>query len=73
MALVPVWNEAHLRRCLHEFELHYNEHRPHQALHQAAPPHAVPPPITDPERLDRLDARRSDRLGGVIHEYRHAA
>jgi Integrase core domain len=32
-----IWNEAHLRRGLRQFELHYNEHRPHQALRQAAP------------------------------------
>jgi putative transposase len=23
--------------------------------------------------LDRLDVRRRDRLGGILHEYRHAA
>jgi putative transposase len=68
-----IWNETHLRRCLHEFELHYNEHRPHQAIRQAAPLRGVPPPITDPDRLARLDVRRNDRLGGVIHEYQHAA
>jgi transposase InsO family protein len=68
-----VWNEIHLRRCLRQFELHYNEHRPHQAMRQAAPLRAVPAPITDPERLARLDIRRSDRLGGIIHEYQHAA
>jgi transposase InsO family protein len=68
-----IWNEDHLRHCLRQFELHYNEHRPHQAMHQAAPLRAVPAPITDPEHLARLDIRRSDRLGGTIHEYRHAA
>jgi putative transposase len=68
-----IWNERHLRQCLHEFELHYNEHRPHQAMSQAAPLRAVPAPITDPERLTRLRVHRNDRLGGVIHEYQHAA
>jgi transposase len=69
-----IWNENHLRRCLHEFELRYNEHRPHQAMHQAAPLRAAAPaPITDPDRLARLDIRRNDRLGGIIHEYQHAA
>jgi hypothetical protein len=42
-------------------------------MRQAAPLRAVPAPITDPERLARLDIRRSDRLGGIIHEYQHAA
>ncbi len=68
-----IWNESHLRHCLHQFELHYNEHRAHQALRQAAPLRPVPAPITDPGRLARLDIRRSDRLGGIIHEYQHAA
>jgi transposase InsO family protein len=68
-----IWNETHLRRCLRQFELHYNGHRPHQAMHQAAPLRAVPVPITDPGRIGRLDVRRSDRLGGIIHEYQHAA
>jgi putative transposase len=68
-----IWNESHLRHCLRQFEFHYNEHRPHQAIRQAAPLRAVPPPITDPERIARLDIRRNDRLGGIIHEYQHAA
>ena len=68
-----IWNERHLRHCLRQFELHYNEHRPHQAMRQAAPLRAVPAPITDPDRIARLDIRRNDRLGGIIHEYQHAA
>ena len=42
-----IWNERHLRHCLRQFELHYNEHRPHQAMRQAAPLRAVPEPITE--------------------------
>jgi hypothetical protein len=34
---------------------------------------AVPAPITDPDRIARLNTRRSDRLGGITHEYQHAA
>ncbi|MGW3658778.1 integrase core domain-containing protein [Streptomyces sp. NPDC005151] len=68
-----IWNEGHLRHALREFEQHHNAHRPHQAMNQAAPLRAVPEPITDPGRITRLDIRRHDRLGGVIHEYRHAA
>jgi rhodanese-related sulfurtransferase len=37
-----IWNQHHLRRSLHQFENHYNQHRPHQATHQAAPLRAVP-------------------------------
>jgi hypothetical protein len=29
--------------------------------------------ITDMERIAHLDIRRRDRLGGVLHEYQHAA
>ncbi|MDH6144373.1 putative transposase [Kitasatospora sp. GP30] len=68
-----IWNERHLRYALSEFEHHRNGHRPHQAMNQAAPLRAVPEPITDPGRIARLDIRRHDRLGGVIHEHRHAA
>ncbi|WP_413100012.1 hypothetical protein [Streptomyces sp. Inha503] len=32
-----------------------------------------PPPIDDPDTLARLDIRRHDRLGGILHEYQHAA
>lgn len=66
-------NETHLRHVLHEYEQHYNSHRAHQAMKQAAPLRALPEPIADPGRIARLDTRRHDRLGGVIHEYRHAA
>jgi hypothetical protein len=67
-----VETKADLRRCLHQFELHYNEHRPHQAMHQAAPLRVLPAPITDPDRIARLDIRRNDRLGGIVCDYQHA-
>jgi len=50
---------------LRQFEIHYNAHRPHQGLDQAAPLRAVPTPITDPDRITRLDILREDRLGGT--------
>ncbi|MFI6731441.1 integrase core domain-containing protein [Nonomuraea sp. NPDC050451] len=68
-----VWNERHLRHALREYEQFYNGHRAHQALGQAAPLRAVPDPITDPKRIVDLNIRRRDRLGGVLHEYSHAA
>jgi hypothetical protein len=33
----------------------------------------APDPITDPGRITDLNIRRRDRLGGVLHEYSHAA
>lgn len=68
-----VWNQRHLLHTLREFEQHYNSHRPHQGIANARPLHALPPPITDSEQLTHLDIRRRDRLGGTLHEYRHAA
>ena len=32
-----------------------------------------PEPMANPERITHLDVRRRDRLGGILHEYRHAA
>jgi putative transposase len=66
-------NQAHLVYALREYESFYNEHRPHRALHAAAPLRPLPQPITEPHRLDCLEVRRRDRLGGVLHEYHHAA
>ena len=68
-----IWNQAHLLHALREFESHYNEHRPHRTLRQSAPLHAAPEPITDQARIIELDVRRHDRVGGVLHEYEHAA
>ncbi|MFB9883189.1 hypothetical protein ACFFMN_35205, partial [Planobispora siamensis] len=68
-----LWNERHLRHALREYERFYNRHRAHQALEQAAPLCTVPDPITDPMRITELSVRRRDRLGGVLHEYSHAA
>jgi hypothetical protein len=68
-----IWNQRHLLHALHEYEMHYNRYRAHQAIQQAAPLRAVPPPITDPQHITGLDIRRHDRLGGIIHEYQHVA
>jgi hypothetical protein len=68
-----IWNQRHLLRALREFEDHHNRHRPHQAMDQAAPLRPVPDPVPDPGSTARLDIRRRDRLGGLIHEYRRVA
>ena len=70
---VLIWNQAHLLHALHEFETHYNTHRPHQGISNARPLHALPPPITNPDNIAQLDVRRHDRLGGILHEYENAA
>jgi transposase InsO family protein len=67
-----IWNQTHLRHALREYERHYNEHRTHRSLAAAAPLRARPQPLV-PDQIGRLTIDRQDRLGGVIHEYRHAA
>ncbi len=68
-----ILNQAHLLHTLREFETFYNDHRTHRALRGAAPHRPLPQPITDSDRLDHLTIRRRDRLGGILHEYHHAA
>ena len=68
-----IWNQRHLLHALHEFGQFYNEHRPHQCIANARPLNPLPPPIADPGKLMRLDIRRRDHVGGILHEYAHAA
>ena len=70
---VLIVNQAHLLHALREYETFYNTHRPHRALEAAAPLRPLRPLITEPAWLGRLDIRRRDRLGGILHEYQHAA
>ncbi|MEU7900528.1 integrase core domain-containing protein [Nonomuraea sp. NPDC049152] len=58
----------HLRSVLAAYEAHFNEHRPHRSLGQAAPLRALP----DPVEAD-IKVIRRDRLGGLIHEYAQVA
>ena len=67
-----IWNQAHLLHALREFEQFYNSPRPHQGIANARPLRALPPPIPEPDAT-RLNVHRRDRLGGILHEYRHAA
>ena len=64
-----VWNQAHLRRILREYETHHNQHRPHRFLHGAAPLKPLPEPVD----LDQYRVRRHARGGGLINEYRLVA
>ncbi|MFB4315138.1 integrase core domain-containing protein [Actinomadura sp. 21ATH] len=68
-----IWNQHHLLHALREFEAFYNEHRPHQGMANARPCTLLPPPITDPDQIARLDVRRRQRLGGILNEYENAA
>ena len=54
-----VWNQAHLRRVLREYEIHHNQHRPHRSLHGAAPLNRYP------SRSISVSAASEDRLASV--------
>jgi putative transposase len=60
-----IWNQAHLRRILSDYESHHNQHRPHRSLSGAAPLRPLPEPVD----LDRYRIRRRARVGGLINEY----
>ena len=60
-----VWNQAHLRRILSDYQAHHNQHRPHRSLSGAAPLK----PLPEPTDLDRYRIRRQTRVGGLINEY----
>jgi len=59
------------RECL-DLVTHYNQHRPHRSLAQRAPLalERARSPFSCP---DATRLRRTDKLGGLVHEYRLAA
>jgi putative transposase len=60
-----------LLRILHHYVEHYNRHRPHRSLGLSAPQRSER--HREPEPLVAGQLRRRDVLGGLIHEYDHAA
>lgn len=62
-------SERHLERVLREFVMHYNNERPHRGLDLEVPV----PYLTEHQFKGVSSIRRTDRLGGLIHEYRVAA
>ena len=64
-----IWNQAHLRQILRQYETHHNQHRPHRSLHGAAPLKPLPETVN----LDHYRVRRHARVGGMINEYRLVA
>jgi putative transposase len=66
---ILIMNQRHAAALLRELESHYNDHRPHRTLGQAAPlrplPHRAP---TDIRKI-----QRHDRVGGLLHEYQQVA
>ena len=66
---ILIVNQRHAAAVLAEYERHFNDHRPHRALGQAAPLRPVP----DPHPGRPIRVARSDRLGGLLHEYTQVA
>jgi putative transposase len=63
-----IFSERQLVHVLGEYEEHYNTHRPHRSLQQL-------PPIADVDIGADCEGvlERTEILGGLINEYRHAA
>jgi putative transposase len=68
-----IWNQSDLLHVLREFGQFYNGHRPHQGIANARPLQPLPVPLVAPDQIASLHIQRRDRLGGVLHEYQHAA
>ena len=67
-----IFNRRQLETVLSEFVDHYNGHRPHRSLGQMPPLPPQPRPTTA-SCPDNPRLRRTDVLGGLIHEYRLVA
>jgi hypothetical protein len=68
-----ICHQRHLPDALRESECFCNVYRPHQGIAHARSLNPLPASIGDPDRIARLKVRRRDRLGGILHEYEHAA
>ena len=64
-----IWNQAHRRQVLRQYETHHNQHRPHRSLRGAAPLKPLPETVN----LDHYRVRRQAQVGGMINEYRLVA
>ena len=68
-----IFDRRQLETVLGEFVGHYNGHRPHRALDQQAPLESRRTPPQTIEHPELTRQRRTDLLGGLIHEYRLVA
>jgi transposase InsO family protein len=66
---ILIINQRQAATVLDEYQHHYNSHRPHRTLGQAAPLRPLPQPTTS----ETNTVRRHDRLGGLLHEYQQVA
>jgi putative transposase len=64
-------SRGHLEQVLRVYVRHYNGHRPHRALVLQPPDQPGGLTVVGKEHQGRV--HRRDLLGGLLHEYRHAA
>jgi transposase InsO family protein len=62
-------NQRRASAALRVYEQHYNSHRPHRTLGQAAPLRPLPQRTTSHPNT----VQRHDWLGGLLHEYQQVA
>jgi putative transposase len=65
-------NRRHLEAVLREFVKHYNSHRPHRSLDQRSPQPKAAVRL-EREKVNPSRLSRTDRVRGLIHEYRLVA
>ena len=65
---VIILNQSHLAYVLREYETYFNSARPHQGIQQQ-----IPDPPLNGSLEDTGKVKRRDILGGIIHDYYHAA
>ena len=66
-----IWNRQHLDKVLTVYVEHYNSARPHRGINLGVPIAQGKPTPANVAQIERIE--RVDVLGGLVHEYRHAA
>ena len=66
-----IWNRRHLEHVLAADVEHYNTARPHRGINLGLPAADSEPTLANLAEIRRIE--RVDVLGGLVHEYRHAA
>jgi putative transposase len=66
-----IWNRRQLEQVLAVYVEHYNTGRPHRGINLGVPVAEDEPTPASLAQIGRID--RVDVLGGLVHEYRHAA
>jgi putative transposase len=69
---ILIIGRRHLEVVLAEYVEHYSAHRPQRSLSQRAQSALEMAPALNGE-VDHATLRRTERLGGILHEYRVVA